>query len=62
MKKEARLWERLENNKVKCSVCANECIVTQGNLGICRTRKNFDGAFYTLIYGSLISNGSLDPI
>jgi pyruvate formate lyase activating enzyme len=59
MKKEARLWERLENNKVKCSVCANECIVTQGNLGICRTRKNFDGTFYTLIYGSLISNGSL---
>ena len=62
MKKEARLWERLENNKVKCFVCANECVVTPGKLGICRTRKNFDGTFYTLIYGSLISNGSLDPI
>ncbi len=62
MKKEARLWEKLENKKVKCNVCANECIVNSGNLGICRTRKNFDGEFYTLIYGSLISSGSLDPI
>lgn len=62
MKKEARLWEKLENKKVKCFVCGNECVVTPGNLGICRTRKNFDGTFYTLIYGSLISKGSLDPI
>jgi len=62
MKKEARLYEKLEKDKVKCFVCANECVVTPGNLGICRTRKNIEGSFYTLIYGSLISKGSLDPI
>lgn len=62
MKKEARLWEQLENKKVKCKVCANRCVITPGNIGICRTRKNFDGVLYTLIYGSLISEGSLDPI
>jgi len=62
MKKEARLWEKLENKKVQCFVCGNKCVVTPGNLGICRTRKNFEGTFYTLIYGSLISKGSLDPI
>lgn len=62
MKHEARLWDRLEDNKVKCHVCANECIIFPGKVGICRTRKNFEGELFTLIYGSLISKGSLDPI
>lgn len=62
MKKLARLWDSLDENKVKCHVCANECVITKGKLGICRTRKNFDGTLFTLIYGSLISSGSLDPI
>ncbi|MBD3341679.1 MAG: AmmeMemoRadiSam system radical SAM enzyme [Candidatus Lokiarchaeota archaeon] len=62
MKKLARLWDKLEDNKVKCHVCANECVIKDGKVGICRTRKNIDGKLYTLIYGSLISSGSLDPI
>ena len=62
MKFIARLWDKLEDDKVKCHVCANECVITTGNVGICRTRKNFDGKLFTLIYGSLISSGSLDPI
>jgi pyruvate formate lyase activating enzyme len=62
MKVKAKLWDRLDDNKVKCHVCANECIVLPGKVGICRTRKNFDCEFHTLIYGSLISSGSLDPI
>ena len=62
MKFKARLWDSLEDNKVKCHVCANECVILPGKVGICRTRKNFDGELYTLIYGSMISSGSLDPI
>ncbi len=62
MKFKARLWDKLDDNKVKCHVCANECTIVSGKVGICRTRKNFDGELYTLIYGSLISSGSLDPI
>ncbi|MBA7498538.1 GTP 3',8-cyclase [subsurface metagenome] len=62
MKFKARLWDSLEDNKVKCHVCANECVIRPGKVGICRTRKNFDGELYTLIYGSMISSGSLDPI
>jgi pyruvate formate lyase activating enzyme len=58
----ARLFERFDDKKVKCHVCANECIILPGKLGICRTRKNFDGTLYSLIYGSHISSGSLDPI
>ena len=62
MKLLAKLWDKLEDDKVKCHVCANECVITPDNVGICRTRKNFNGQLYTLIYGSLISSGSLDPI
>lgn len=62
MKHKARLWEKLDNDMVQCHVCAQECKVVPGNVGLCRTRKNIDGEYYTLIYGSLISKGSLDPI
>ena len=62
MKVKARLWESLGDKKVKCHVCANECIILPNKIGICRTRKNYDGELFTLIYGSLISPGSLDPI
>lgn len=62
MKHKAVLWDKLDDNKVRCHVCANECTITSGKKGICRTRKNFNGELFTLIYGSLISSGSLDPI
>ncbi len=62
MKIKARLWDKLDEGKVKCHVCANECTIMPGKVGICRTRKNFDGELFSLIYGSLISSGSLDPI
>ncbi|MBY9003308.1 MAG: AmmeMemoRadiSam system radical SAM enzyme [Candidatus Lokiarchaeota archaeon] len=62
MKVKARLFDKLGEKKVKCHVCANECTILPDNVGICRTRKNFDGELYSLIYGSMISAGSLDPI
>ncbi len=62
MKIKARLYEILENKKVKCKVCANECVITENHVGKCRTRKNIQGELFSLIYGSLISPGSLDPI
>jgi len=62
LKIKARLFDKLDDNKVKCHVCANECTILPDKVGICRTRKNFNGELFTLIYGSLISHGSLDPI
>ena len=62
MKVKARLFDKLDENKVKCHVCANECTILPGKVGICRTRKNFEGELFTLIYGSMISKGTLDPI
>jgi len=62
VKIKARLFDKLDDNKVQCHVCANECVVLPEKVGVCRTRKNIDGEMYSLIYGSLISSGSLDPI
>lgn len=62
MKFKARLFDKLEDKKVQCHVCANECIILPEKVGICNTRQNFNGELYTMIYGSLISSGSLDPI
>ena len=62
MKKEAVLYEKLENNKVQCNVCARKCVIKDGKRGNCTTRLNEGGTLYTLIYGSLISRGSIDPI
>ncbi len=62
MKKEAVLYDKLDDNKVQCNVCARRCVINQGKRGNCGTRLNEDGILYTLIYGSLISRGSIDPI
>ncbi len=62
MKKEAVLYEKLDDNKVRCNVCARRCTIKEGMRGDCSTRINQGGTLFTLIYGSLISKGSIDPI
>jgi pyruvate formate lyase activating enzyme len=62
MKKEAVLYDKLDDNKVQCKVCARRCIIKNGMRGNCSTRINENGTLFTLIYGSLISRGSIDPI
>lgn len=60
MIKEASLYEKI-NGKVKCSVCAHLCKISEGKKGICNTRENRGGKLYTLIYNSVSSMAS-DPI
>lgn len=59
--KEAMLYERLEDSKVRCRVCAHECEVAEGRFGVCRTRRNVGGRLFTLIYGR-VSSEHADPI
>ncbi|MDD5446628.1 MAG: AmmeMemoRadiSam system radical SAM enzyme [Methanocellales archaeon] len=61
MKKEAMLWEPLEEREVKCRVCAHQCTISDGKRGVCRVRENQNGALYTLIYNS-VSSMNVDPI
>jgi len=58
---EASLFEKLENRKVKCHVCAHECTIADGKRGICGVRKNRGGTLFTLIYNTVSSEG-VDPI
>ncbi len=53
MLKEALLYEKLRNEKVRCKLCERNCIIEKNRVGYCRTRKNIDGKLYTLVYGNL---------
>jgi pyruvate formate lyase activating enzyme len=61
MKKEARFWESIGNNKVQCFLCAHNCIINSDKRGICGVRKNEDGKLYSMIYHSC-SSVAEDPI
>ena len=59
--KEAMFYERLEEKKVRCFLCAHHCHIKDGKRGICYVRKNIDGSLFSLVYGKVISM-NVDPI
>ena len=59
--KEAMLYERLEDQRVRCGLCAHRCLLSSGKRGICGVRENRDGVLYTLVYGKSVS-AAVDPI
>jgi pyruvate formate lyase activating enzyme len=59
--KEAMLYEKLDEKKVRCYLCAHRCIIKDGKRGICSVRENRDGTLYSLVYGRVISM-NIDPI
>jgi pyruvate formate lyase activating enzyme len=61
MSHQAMLYEKAENQKVKCSLCARRCLITDGGTGFCLVRRNEGGTLYSLVYAKAISAG-VDPI
>jgi pyruvate formate lyase activating enzyme len=61
MIKEAMLYEKLADQKVRCDLCAHRCTITPDRRGICGVRENKDGVLYSLVYGTLIAE-RIDPI
>jgi Pyruvate-formate lyase-activating enzyme len=59
--KQAMFYDKLDENKVKCTLCPHECSISSGNIGRCRARKNMNGELYSLNYARLASI-ALDPI
>ncbi|MFQ6117770.1 MAG: AmmeMemoRadiSam system radical SAM enzyme, partial [Candidatus Bipolaricaulia bacterium] len=59
--KEALLYEKLPEGRVRCNLCAHRCLIFPGKRGICQVRENRDGTLYSLVYGKLISR-AVDPI
>jgi pyruvate formate lyase activating enzyme len=58
---EAMLYEKQEEGKVKCCLCARRCQISPDATGFCLVRKNQGGTLYTLNYGKAVSAG-VDPI
>jgi pyruvate formate lyase activating enzyme len=61
MRKLARFWDRMPDNKVQCKLCPRMCVILPGRTGVCRARKNENGELWSLVYGSIVSMAA-DPI
>ncbi|PIY37186.1 MAG: hypothetical protein COZ03_10590, partial [Candidatus Aquicultor secundus] len=59
--KEAMFYEKRAENKVKCRLCPQLCLIEPGESGYCFIRKNRDGTLYAMEYGR-VSSSYLDPI
>lgn len=58
---EALFWEALENGQVQCHLCPNQCILAEGEKGLCKVRQNWEGRLYSLVYGRPVAI-HVDPI
>jgi pyruvate formate lyase activating enzyme len=58
---EAHLYQKLENNTVKCALCNHRCTIQESKHGICGVRLNENGVLYAGTYGK-ISSEAVDPI
>lgn len=61
MIREALLYEKLDDKRVHCNLCAHGCAIKPDRRGICGVRENKDGILYSLVYGTLIAE-NIDPI
>lgn len=58
--REALLQEPV-GNRVRCLTCERRCLLVEGGLGWCRTRRNRGGKLFTLTYGA-VSSLAANPI
>jgi pyruvate formate lyase activating enzyme len=58
--RKALYWEQYSDG-VKCKLCPHECIIKNGQSGICKSRINIDNILHTKAFGNICS-ASIDPI
>jgi len=59
--KEALFYESLSESRTACALCPHNCIIKEGQRGICGVRINLKGILYSEVYGRPVSVTS-DPI
>ncbi len=57
----ARYYEEIYRYQLRCHLCPHLCTIGDGKTGICRVRKNVQGALFLQTYGEVSSMG-FDPI
>jgi pyruvate formate lyase activating enzyme len=58
--KEGELYERLQNNRLRCYACGHRCVIFDGLDGICRVRFNRGGKLY--VPHGYVGALQLDPV
>ncbi len=58
---EAKHWEKLKEERVKCVLCPKECQVADKERGYCGARENIQGTYNTLVH-SRVCSAAVDPI
>ena len=61
MGKEAELFKKLPNGRIKCTACARYCEIPEGKDGLCDIRGVTNGRLQLHAYGRVIA-GHIDPI
>jgi pyruvate formate lyase activating enzyme len=61
MEKEALLYEKLSEGRVRCNICQHRCVINPGKMGVCRMRLNREGTLYSMNYAE-VSSVAIDPI
>ncbi|PIE61979.1 MAG: AmmeMemoRadiSam system radical SAM enzyme [Desulfobacterales bacterium] len=59
--KEAYLYNRLTDDRVRCQACHHYCEIQPGRQGLCRVRENRSGTLVSLVYDKVVA-ASVDPI
>jgi len=47
--------------KIACDFCYHNCLLSEGQLGLCKVRKNQEGKIVTIGYGQIVAS-AMDPI
>ena len=58
---ECRYYHRLEDGRVECELCPHHCKISDGQTGICRSRRNHGGTLVSEVYAKPCSL-AIDPI
>ncbi len=59
--REAELYSKLPQKRVRCELCAHRCYLRPGQAGICGVRRNLEGVLYTAVADLVIAT-HVDPI
>lgn len=55
------LYEKADNGRVHCFLCAHHCKIAPSGFGVCGVRQNKESKLYTHVYGEVIAS-HIDPI